>query len=149
MAIVRDFYLGPTHILIDDRVCKNVTREQAEEIMRNLSKKIQLNIYLSEKASRIEERRKAEAEGHSEIPEGMEEFLAMYYIKADDLRKELEYRDEHGRDTFLRGQLSRYLYGEIKLLLEKMERDEAERELQKKEKKAQRAKKARKTQKAG
>lgn len=142
MAIVRDFYLGPTHITIDDRVCRNVTREQAEEVIRKMSERIQLHIYMCEKKSRIEERRQAEAEGRSEIPEGMEEFLERYFIKAEDIRKELAYRDEHGKDTCLRSQLCRYLYGELKLVLEKMEREEAEKERLKQEKKANKAKKA-------
>ena len=122
MAVVRDFYLGPTHVQIDDQYC--VSREEAQEILKNLSKKIQLHMYMCEKKNRLEERIKAEEEGHPEIPEGMEEYLKGYNIKAKDIRLELEYRDVHGRDKYMRGPMSRYLYGELKLLMEKLEKEE-------------------------
>ena len=100
MAVVRDFYLGPTHVQIDDEYC--VSREEAEEILKNLAKKIQKHLYLCEKESRLEERIQAEAEGHPWIPDGMQEYLERYSIRAEDIRLELEYRDAHGRDKYRR-----------------------------------------------
>lgn len=37
MAIVRDFYLGPTHIKIDDNEIKNQTKEEARKIWQETS----------------------------------------------------------------------------------------------------------------
>ena len=53
MAVVEDFYLGPTHIIIRDDCC--VSKEEADEIVRNLSKRIQPHICYMER-KREEER---------------------------------------------------------------------------------------------
>lgn len=33
MAIVKDYWRGPTHIMIDDRYCRDQTREEKKEIL--------------------------------------------------------------------------------------------------------------------
>lgn len=38
MAIVKDFYLGSTHIMIDDCMCKNQTPEERQKIKDNFAR---------------------------------------------------------------------------------------------------------------
>lgn len=37
MAIVRDFYMGKTHVMIDDTYCRDKTPEEVQEILDRIA----------------------------------------------------------------------------------------------------------------
>ena len=54
MAIVKDFYLGATHIKIDDSEIKNQTKEEARELWQEVSDiayQLLLNQHMAKKRS--------------------------------------------------------------------------------------------------
>lgn len=49
MAIVRDYYNGPTHIMVDDRYCRDKTPEEIKAIYKKVAEDaypVLLNQYL-------------------------------------------------------------------------------------------------------
>lgn len=60
MAVVRDFYIGNTHVKIDDEYCRDKTPEEVQEILDRIADRAYRAIYGAEQQKKMEELQKNE-----------------------------------------------------------------------------------------
>ena len=73
MAVVRDFYIGNTHVKIDDEYCRDKTPEEVQEILDRIADRAYRAIYGAEQQKKMEELQTNETETSNKTNEGAED----------------------------------------------------------------------------